>query len=260
MNTKVYKQVKKFIDLYGLPKEIGVTGWISEISEWTYDDKIIGQSNEESKGWIYVQQKSSSLNELDYYNYWDTDSVYAIAVSMCDNRTSDTQLYFTIHDKDFFLDLCNEDADGKGWEWISDVDLEEIVRELNGYTVDPNDEKYNDFNLDTQDFLWSNCEENIVETIYSLPYNACIITWNNGASITLTIKKDNITAKVVNPPTKHHVFVELPSMTYFNDMVTWLQGSKLSYELLCKPDTNHTVGISFENDEHATMFSLKWVR
>ena len=127
MNTKVYKQVKKFIDLYGLPKEIGVTGWISEISEWTYHDKIIGQSNEESKGWIYVQQKSSSLNELDYYNYWDTDSVYAIAVSVCDNRTSDTQLYFTIHDKDFFLDLCNEDADGKGWEWISDVDLEEIV-------------------------------------------------------------------------------------------------------------------------------------
>lgn len=260
MNTKAYKQIKKFIDLYGLPKEIGATGWITEISEWTYEGNIVGQSNEESKGWISVSQKSHTFAELDYKNYWDVDSVYAIAEAFCNNRSDDKQLYFEIHDKEFIIDLYNEDADGKGWEWIGDEDLESVVRKIQGFTTDKSDESYDDFDTDPMDFIWSQCQEDIVEVIYNLPYHICFIEWTNGASIVLEEKKGKIiTTKINTPPTKHNVFIALPNVEYFQEITSWLKQNKLEYDLLSKPDHFHTVGFSFDNAEHATMFSLKWI-
>lgn len=253
MNEKVYKQIKKFVDLYGLPKEIGAVGWISELSDWTYNKKVIGQSNEESKGWISVTEKSNSLCDLDYANYWDAESVCAIAKAFCENNCLDTQLQFIINDNHFLIDLYNEDADGKGWEWIGDTDLNTLVRNLKKIEED------DDF--DAIDFLWSECQEDIVETVYNLPYNVCHIKWHNQALISLSLQKNNkiIISNIENPPQKHYVFIELKSIEYFEEITAWTKEKNIEYNLLSRPDEFHNLGFSFNNAEHATMFTLKWL-
>lgn len=252
MKQKVHKKIKQFIDAYGLPKEIGAVGWISEISDWQYDDKIIGQSIEESKGWISVTEKSNSLCDIDYMNYWDVESVCAIATAFCDNKSLDTQLQFAINDKNFLIDLYNEDSDGKGWQWIGDTDLETTVKKIVG--SDDND-------CDAMDFLWENCQEDIVETVYDLPYKVCHISWGNQALISLSNENDDIViSKIESPPQQHFVFIELQQLDYFEEISAWLKENSVEYNLLSRPEEFHTLGFSFNKAENATMFSLKWVK
>lgn len=261
MNQKVYNKLKKFIELYGLPKEIGVSGWISETSQWTYNNQVIGSSTEESKGWIFVNPNTTSLNQLQYKNYWDVDSVCGIVESICLNNTMDKDLLFVVNDREFIIDLNNEDADGKGWDWLCDTeDLETIVRKLKGFPIHPDEDGYDDFDLDPMDFLWSECEEDIVEVSYSLPYHTCFLTWENGASIQVEERKAKLHIKKIEAPLKkHYVFISLPNREYFDDIEEWCKSNNLEYELLCKPETFGTVGFGFVDEEKATLFSLKWM-
>lgn len=260
MGTKVQSTIAKFINLYGLPHEIGATGWISEISTWYYGDTLVGQSNEQSKGWISVNKESSNLNEHSYLNYTDADSVFAIASAICQNTSVDTTLHFEIHDKEFLVDLYNEDANGKGWEWVDGEDeLERKVRELTNHPTDPEHPNYDDFDIDCVDFVWEQCQENIVETFYDFPYYVSFINWSNGAVIQLEIKQGVIKIKKIeHPPAKHQVTVYLKDENYYDEIKAWLGQNNISYELVFKPAPYFSVSFLFNSGEDATLFSLKF--
>lgn len=260
MSNKAQAAIAKFINLYGLPKEIGATGWITEVSYWTYEDNEIGQSEEQSKGWISVSKESSNLNKHHYLNYTDSDSVYAIASAICKNFTIDTVLHFEIHEKEFMVDLHNEDASGKGWEWVGgERDLELTIRTITNHPTDPNHPNYDEFDIDCMDFLWENCTEDIRETSYELNYGVCFINWSNGAFIQLEVKKDVVKIKKIeNPPTIQQISVYLKDENYYDEIKNWLTENNIKHELVFKPEPYFHVAFRFESGEDATLFSLKF--
>lgn len=252
MSTIVIKTIQKFIDRYGLPKEIGTTGWISESQYYDYKNKYIGTATEESKGWIFVNHFN---HENQYYNYNDVKSIFAIACAMIENKSNSMELLVEMEDKEFYVDLINEDYDGKGWNWEPEpVDTEYVAR---SNKLIAEDEEF-----DIHTFLDEHCEISEIETEYSLPYHTAFIKWSDEKYIELGTKRNKIILKqtVNEQKPMNSVMITLGDEKSLEEITNWLKSNVISkYSITFKPVPYSTIIVNFDNEEEATMFSLRWV-
>lgn len=169
--------LSEFINNHGMPTEIGVRGWITEVQEWNYKDEYIGDSVDGLKGWIKVPRIDSDNN---HENYDDLETIFAIVKAMCENNVSGTELTIAINDDTATVNLENEDADGKSWEWNGAAyeldELEELIRrELE---IEDEDEE-----VDINEFLWDHCEAKDFECEYDLSYGGAWVHWDDHTKI-----------------------------------------------------------------------------
>lgn len=169
----------EFVTKYGLPREVGARGWITQQEFFKYEDENLGYSEQDLKGWIYLNQRDE---DEDQENYYDLDSLLAVIQAFTDDSTDETMLDVSRNDDTVSLSLKNDEADGKSWSWIGqsrdEDEMIDLAREVMEY-----DEDTDDHDISITDFLYDHCEMTTSEESFSLSYGVAWVEWANGAKL-----------------------------------------------------------------------------
>ena len=169
----------------GMPKTVGAKGWITENNNYYYNDDFIATSTDGLKGWIYVD----CMMEDEFGPYvTDVDSLVKIINAVIeDNNDGETSIYVDApDDKVRYLELINDESDGKSWEYESDMDEDELFDYIRNVLAENGEEIDEDEEPDMGDFLWSYCDNRDGDVSYSFGYGVAYVEWADGFTIGFT--------------------------------------------------------------------------
>lgn len=165
----------------GLPKSIGARGWITQSMDFWHDDNFVATGIDGLKGWIFIERDYDEC--LEGPAWTDLPGLIEVVENFVHNNTDgETGLYVG----DNTLNLVNEEADGKSWEYQSEWDDDELhdyirsTLDAAGEEVDPDEEP------DVYGFLWDYCEQRGGECTHDLSYGVAWLEFDDGFTIGLS--------------------------------------------------------------------------
>lgn len=162
----------------GLPKSIGARGWITQSNDFWRGDEFVATGIDGLKGWIFIEREYDEY--LEGPAWTDLDRFVEVLTNFVNNNTDgETGLYVG----DDTLNLVNEEADGKSWEYESSMDEEELFEYIRE-TLAENDEPIDlDEDPDVCSFLWDYCEARGGECTHDLSYGVAWVEFDDGFNL-----------------------------------------------------------------------------